>query len=219
MAAAERREDQTPHFNNMSKSSLRRRVHHLPLSFAARTAGALLLACLASAFFYGSAEGQSEQPSEYQLKAAFLFNFTKFVEWPDSSFEDPQAPIVLGIIGDDPFGDNLARIIAGQKVQGRSLVIRKERWGDDLRRCHVLFVSASEHEHSARILGSVQSANVLTVSDVEGFAEAGGVIEFVTQEKRVRFIVNLDAATQSKLRLSAKLLALARVIGHSQAAR
>lgn len=199
--------------------ALRRRIHQRRLSFAARTGDALLLAFLAGVFFGGKAKGQSEQPSEYQLKAAFLFNFTKFVEWPDSSFEDPQAPIVLGIIGDDPFGDTLARIIAGQKVQGRSLVIRKERWGDELRLCHVLFVSASEHERSSRILGSVRSASVLTVSDMEGFTEAGGVIEFVTQENRVRFIVNLDAATQSKLRLSAKLLALARVIGHSQAAR
>ena len=183
-----------------------------------RTAGFILAASLAGMFLYSTAGGQTE-PSEYQLKAAFLFNFTKFVEWPANSFEDSQAPIVLGIIGEDPFGDDLARMIAGQKVQGRGLVVRRERWGDDLRRCHVLFISASEHEHSSRILGSVQSAGVLTVSDMEGFAEAGGMIEFVTQENRVHFIVNLDAATQSKLRLSAKLLALARVIGHSQAAR
>ena len=110
-------------------------------------------------------------------------------------------------------------MIMGQKVQGRSLVIRKERIGDDLRRCHVLFVSLSEREHAARILASVQAAGVLTVSDIEGFAEAGGVMQFVTEEDRVRFLVNLDAATQARLRLSAKLLALASVIRHSQEAR
>jgi hypothetical protein len=199
---------------------LKRKQRYLRLNCNARTAG-LVAACLAGLLVCGIASAQSEpsEPSEYQVKAAFLFNFTKFVEWPEGSFEDPQAPIVVGIIGDDPFGDDLERIIAGQKVQGRGLVIRRERWGDDLRRCQVLFVSASEHEHSSRILGSVQSAGVLTVSDMEGFAEAGGVIEFVTQENRVRFIVNLDSATQSKLHLSAKLLALARVIGHSQVER
>lgn len=197
---------------------LKRTRHYPRWTFDARTAGWLVAASLAGLFVCSVASAQSDL-SEYQVKAAFLFNFTKFVEWPDGSFEDPQAPIVVGIIGDDPFGDDLGRIIAGQKVQGRSLVIRRERWGDDLRRCHVLFVSASEHEHSSRILGSVQSASVLTVSDMEGFAKAGGMIEFVTEENRVRFIVNLDSANQSKLRVSAKLLALARVIGHSQAAR
>lgn len=197
---------------------LKRPRHYWGLTFDVRTAGWLVAASLAGLFVCSVVSAQSDL-SEYQVKAAFLFNFTKFVEWPDGSFENPQAPIVVGIIGDDPFGDDLGRIIAGQKVQGRSLVIRRERWGDDLRRCQVLFVSASEHEHSARILGSVQSAGVLTVSDMEGFAEAGGVIEFVIEEKRVHFIVNLDAATQGRLRMSAKLLALARVIGHSQAER
>jgi len=197
---------------------LKRTRHYLGWTLHTRTAGFFAAASLAGLFVCSVVSPQSD-PSEYQVKAAFLFNFTKFVEWPEGSFEDPQAPIVVGIIGDDPFGDDLGRIIAGQKVQGRSLVIRRERWGDDLRRCHVLFISASEHERSARILGSVQSAGVLTVSDTEGFAEAGGVIEFVIVQNRVRFIVNLDAATQGRLRMSAKLLALARVIGHSQAER
>ncbi len=197
---------------------LKRIQHCAGLTFHARKAGFFVAASLAGLFVCSLAAAQSDL-TEYQVKAAFLFNFTKFVEWPDGSFEDAQAPIVVGIIGDDPFGDDLGRIIAGQKVQGRSLVIRRERWGDDLRRCHVLFVSASEHEHTSRILGGVQSAGVLTVSDMEGFAEAGGVIEFVIERNRVRFIVNLDAANQSKLRVSAKLLALARAIGHSQTER
>ena len=148
-----------------------------------------------------------------------MFNFTKFVEWPEGSFNDPAAPIVIGIIGDDPFGDSLMRIVAEQTVQGRWIVIRKERFGDDLRRCHVLFISTSERQHSAQILTSLRDASVLTVSDIDGFAEAGGAMQFVTEENRVRFVVNLDAARQSKLRVSAKLLALARVIHSAQAAR
>jgi uncharacterized protein DUF4154 len=162
---------------------------------------------------------QSDQPSEYEVKAAFLFNFTKFVEWPDGSFNDPHAPIVIGIIGDDPFGESLIRIVGGQKAQGRAIVIIRYRRGDDLRRCHILFISASERQHSAQIVASLRDASVLTVSDIDGFAEAGGAMQFVMQESRVRFVVNLDAATQSKLRVSAKLLVLARVINHGEAAR
>ena len=187
--------------------------------FVLRMAGWFLCAVAAGAFFCGIAAAQSGQPSEYEVKGAFLFNFTKFVEWPDSSFSNAQAPIVIGIIGEDPFGDSLLRIIGGQKAQGRAILIIKYRRGDDVRRSHVLFISTSERQHSAEILAGLQDASVLTVSDIDGFAEAGGTMQFVMQENRVHFIVNLDAATQSKLRVSAKLLALARVINHNRAAR
>jgi len=184
-----------------------------------RTAAWFLSALAAGVLFCCVAAAQSGQPSEYEVKAAFLFNFTKFVEWPDSTFSGPQAPIVIGIIGDDPFGDGLIRIVAGQKAQGRAIVIIKYRYGDDLRRCQVLFISASERLRSGEILAKLQDASVLTVSDIDGFAEAGGMMQFVMQESRVHFVVNLDAATQSKLHVSAKLLALARVINHNEAAR
>jgi YfiR/HmsC-like len=189
----------------------------LQLQFALRTAAWCLFVFALGAFLCVLAAAQSGQPSEYEVKAAFLFNFTKFVEWPDSSFNSPQVPIVIGIIGEDPFGDSLTRIVAGQKVQGRAIVITKYRRGDDLRRCHILFISASERQHSALILAGLQGAGVLTVSDIDGFAEAGGVMQFVMQENRVRFVVNLGAATQGKLRVSAKLLALAQVVNHGQA--
>jgi hypothetical protein len=198
---------------------LRPQPHFLRRRFALRTAGGFLPALAAGVLFCAIGAAQSDQPSEYEVKAAFLFNFTKFVEWPDGSFEDAHAPIVIGIIGDDPFGDGLIRIVAGQKVQGRAIVIIKYRRGDDLRRCHILFISASERQHSAQILVGLKDASVLTVSDLDGFAAAGGVMQFVMEENRVRFVVNLDAATQGKLRVSAKLLALAQVVNHGQAAR
>jgi hypothetical protein len=182
---------------------------------------AWFLGALAAILFCcGIAAAQSGRQEEYEVKAAFLINFAKFVEWPDSSFDGPQAPLVFGVIGGDhELAFHLRRLSAGQKVQGRNIVIREGRFGDDVRHCHILFVSGSEYQHTAQILASLQDASVLTVSDIDGFAEAGGAMQFVTQEKRVRFIVNLDAATQSKLRLSAKLLALARVINHNVAAR
>jgi hypothetical protein len=182
-------------------------------------AGWLQVALAAGVLFCAGAKAQSDQPSEYEVKAAFLFNFTKFVEWPDASFADPHAPIAIGIIGEDPFGDSLMRIVAGQKAQGRAIVIIKYRRGDDLRHCQILFISASERQHTTQILAGLQDAGVLTVSDIDGFAAAGGVMQFVMQENRVRFVVNLEAATQRKLRVSAKLLALAQVVNRSETAR
>jgi uncharacterized protein DUF4154 len=181
--------------------------------------GWILSALIVGVFVCAIAAAQSDQPGEYDVKAAFLFNFTKFVEWPENAFVDSNAPIVIGVIGEDPFGESLVRIVAGQKAQGRGIEIAKYRYGDNLRRCHVLFISASERQHRAPILASLQEASVLTVSDIDGFAEAGGAIQFVVQENRVRFVVNLEVATQGKLRVSAKLLALARVINRSEAAR
>jgi hypothetical protein len=166
------------------------------------------------------APAQSYRSSEDELKAVSLLNLTKFVEWPDGSFDDAQAPIMFGILGGDPWvGLHLRRMAAGEKLQGRNVVIRNKRFGDDLRGCHVLFVGTSERQHIPQILASLQSANVLTISDLKGFADAGGVVQMEMEQGRARFVVNLDAATQSKLHFSAKLLALARVINHSEAAR
>ena len=156
-------------------------------------------------------EAQSSEPTEYQVKAAFLFNFTKFIDWPDMAFANAHAPIVLGIVGDDPFGSDLGQTVAGQVVKGRPISIQKYRFGDDLRRYHILFVSPSEQTHIPNILLSVQGGNVLTVSDVDRFTDAGGVVQFVVEQSRVHFIVNWDASTKAHLEISAKLLALARV--------
>jgi uncharacterized protein DUF4154 len=193
--------------------------YRLQCWFAGRMVDWLIAGLVAGTLICGVANAQSGEPNEYEVKAAFLFNFTKFVEWPDTSFSDPHAPILLGIIGDDPFGESLTTIVAGQKVEGRTIIIQKHRYGDDLRHCQILFVSASERAHVAQILASVQLAGVMTVSDIDGFAEAGGLMQFVIEENRVRFLVNLDVAKQSKLRVSAKLLALAHVVHSGQAVR
>ena len=191
---------------------------HLP--GALRTVGWFMFALATGVLLSGIAIAQASRPGEYEVKAAFLLNFAKFVEWPDSSFDGPQAPIIFGVIGGDhELAFNLRRISAGQRVQGRDIVVREARFGDDVRRCHVLFVSASERQRAAQILAGLQDASVLTVSDIDGFAEAGGAMQFVTEDNRVHFIVNLSAATQSKLRVSAKLLALAHLVTHNEAAK
>ena len=193
--------------------------HRLQLPFVLRAAGWLLLALVAGGLSSSMGAAQSDQPSEYEVKAAFLFNFTKFVEWPEDSFSDPHAPIVIGIIGEDPFGGSLPGIIAGQRVQGRPIAIMNYHRGDDLRRCHILFVSDSERLYTAQILTGLQDASVLTVSDINGFAAAGGMMQFVKQGNRIHFVVNLNAAMQTRLRVSAKLLALAQVVNRNQSTR
>lgn len=150
--------------------------------------------------------------SEYQVKAAYLFNFLKFVEWPADSFGDPLAPMVIGVVGDDPFGSSLPELVIGKTVQGRDLVLRKYRAGDDLRGAHLLFISASERKQLPQILSSVRGSSVLTVADTEGFLEAGGMIQFLNANEQIHFAINVDALKGSRLKLSSKLLNLAKAV-------
>ena len=156
--------------------------------------------------------GQISQLTPSEVKAGFLLNLAKFVEWPDTAFQSTREPITFGIIGADPLGNALSRAVYGQSIKGRTVTVRKYTFGDDLRGCQVLFVSASEQARLPQILSSVLGASVLTVSDAQRFAEAGGVVQMAVEEDRVHFSVNRDAAMAAKLQISAKLLTLSRVI-------
>ena len=174
----------------------------------------IILAVLVCAHIVAApnAHAQDALP-EYQVKAAYLFNFLKFVEYPNESFIDPLAPIVIGVIGDDPFGNALPQVVIGKTVQGRDLVIHVYRIGEDLRGAHILFISASERKRLPMILSSLRGSSVLTVADTEGFLEAGGMIQFLSENDRVRFAINVDATSRAKLKMSSKLLSLARAVG------
>jgi len=156
---------------------------------------------------------QSDSPSEYQVKAAFLYNFAKFVEWPADAFPDSTSPFVFGIVGDDPFEGELTGMISEKSLNGRRVVVRRFRRGEDLRQCHVLFISSSEKKFLTLILESVRGSSVLTVADTDGFARQGGIIGLVLEENRVRLEINPQAAEHSHLKISSKLLALARIVG------
>ena len=156
-----------------------------------------------------------EALSEYQVKAAYLFNFLKFVEFPGESFADPLAPFVIGVVGEDPFGNALPQVVIGKTVQGRDLVIRLYHAGEDLRGAHILFISASERKRLPMIFSGLRGSSVLTVGDTPGFLDAGGVIQFVNENDRIRFAINLDAAGRARLKMSSKLLSLAKVVGGS----
>jgi hypothetical protein len=173
----------------------------------------LIIFVAAILFFICSPALAQEALSEYQVKAAYLFNFLKFVEYPTESFADPLAPIVIGVVGDDPFGSMLPQVVTGKTVQGRDLVIHLYRTGDDVRRAHILFISTSERKRLPMILSGLNGSSVLTVSDVAGFLDAGGMIQFLNENGRVRFAINVDATNRGKLKLSSKLLSLAKIVG------
>jgi hypothetical protein len=156
---------------------------------------------------------QSDGYGDYEVKAAFLFNFAKFVEWPADAFERTDTPIVIGVVGDSPMGAALERTVEGKQVNGRSLVVRRLRWDDDTKNRQILFVSAADETHVHRFLDRLKGQSVLTVGDMPGLARRGVVINFVLEQNRVRFEINVEAARRARLALSSKLLSLARIVG------
>jgi hypothetical protein len=174
-------------------------------------AGIVLLAALLPAWLPTFARGGPPSAKEYAVKAAFLFNFAKFVEWPADAFADPASPLVLCVLGEDPFGDALTAL-KGKTVNGRPLSIRYATTLDGLGRCHLLFICSSEKPFLPGILGATKGSNILTVGDVEDFARDGGIINLVNEENRVGIEVNLEAAQRTRLKVSSKLLGLARIV-------
>ena len=145
---------------------------------------------------------------DYQVKAVFLFNFAQFVTWPS---QESSTPLIIGILGDDPFGSYLDETVRGEKVNNRSLTIQRFRRGAEPRNCNILFISQSERDRVAQIISSFKGRSVLTVSDIEGFADLGGMIQFFTERSKIRMRINLDAVKAANLKVSSKLLRVAEV--------
>ena len=157
----------------------------------------------------------SSNSSEYLIKAGFIFNFAKFVDWPPATFAQPDSPIVIGILGTDPFGAIIDQIVQEKKIGGRGFVVRRLKWGTDLKdlkECKILFVGASERVHIDELVQIVKGLPILTVGETPGFAERGGMIRLVLEDNKVRFEVNVEAARQAGLTISSRLLTLARII-------
>lgn len=152
----------------------------------------------------------SPQPLEYQVKAAFLLNFPKFVQWPTAAFEDASSPIAICILGNDPFGATLDRLVEGETVNGRKLVVRRIHHAPAPGSCQVLFIGRSEPDAS-KVLAGV-GPGVLTVGEGEDFLDQGGIVAFVIENRRVRFDINQAAAARASLVLSSRLLNVARSV-------
>ena len=168
------------------------------------------LPAMALAFLAALPPQARAQVSEYELKAAFLSRFAEFVTWPSKAFSGPGAPIVIGVMGDDPFGGALEREVKGKTVSDRKVVIRRVRSTDDLKNCHIAFISNSERSRFGEIVASLGGTNVLTVGDTEQFAQQGGAIGFKMIGAAVRFEINNGAAQRAGLALSSRLLKLGR---------
>lgn len=159
-----------------------------------------------------TAAAQAPRAPEYEVKAAFLYNFAKFVDWPPRAFPDPSAPLHICVLGRDPFGDTLSKLLEGKSISGRPIASRLLQSPAEARLCHILFISRSEPEFLKQALAPIRDLAVLTVGESDDFLPLGGMINFVLEQDRVRFEINLDAAERHRLKLSSKLLAVARVV-------
>ena len=157
--------------------------------------------------------GRAQEPSrEYQLKAAFLYNFAQFVKWPSDSFPNADAPFSIGILGDDPFGSALEETVQGETVNNHRLRIVHGQTLEDLKDCQLIFICKSEEDHVAEIFSELDSKPILTVSEIDSFAQDGGIIDFYLQGDKVRFEINPGSAERRRLKISSQLLTLGKIV-------
>ena len=156
--------------------------------------------------------GQEGSVDEYKLKAAMLYNLTQFVEWPNSAYADSHAPVILCILGQDPFANSLASSIPKGTEKGRAVLIRHLQSDTEFQGCHILYISSSERKTTAHIFSTLHGSCVLTVGEMAQFAAHGGIIQFALEDQFVHFDINVDAASRAGLKISSKLLALAQIV-------
>jgi len=172
------------------------------------------LALIAAVLLAASARAQV---ADYQVKAAFLYNFAKFVEWPPQVFKTARDPIAICVLGKNPVGNVLDEVVAGKAVEGRTFLVRQINEFNPGCNCQILFVSASERKRFHPMAASMKGAGILTVGEAQDFAAEGGVINFKLEAGRIRLEINLEAAEQSQLRISSKLLSLAQIVKSEKA--
>jgi hypothetical protein len=175
----------------------------------------VLAAALMTSSIGGNNYGADQSFSESQIKAAFLFNFTKFVEWPSDAFQDANSPIVIGTIAADPITSALETITRGKSVSGRAIVIKRIQPNEDTGPCHVLFVGVADKRQLTTVMNKVSHSSVLTVGDLDEFYKKGGIVHFFLENDQVRFEINLGAAESVRLKISSKLLTMARSVRRS----
>jgi len=156
--------------------------------------------------------GVTAAPHEYQVKAAFLLNFTRFVEWPASAFSAPESPFVVGVFGHDPFGADLDRMVTGESVNGRPLTVRRVRSAAEASKCQILFIHQSEDRRLDELMAALDRHSTLTVSDLPGAAQRGVMIRLVTEGGHVRMRVNVESARAAALLISSNLLRSAEIV-------
>jgi YfiR/HmsC-like len=159
-----------------------------------------------------TALSQNGEGAEYPVKLAFLYNFTKFIEWPPESYRAPSAPLLICIVGHDPFSQVLEGELRTRNVGGHPVEVRTLKPNDKLSLCQIVFVPATEKEHAVRIVSGLKGSNTLTVGETDGFAVQGGIINLTVEANKVHFEVNRLAAERAGLKISSKLLSIAKIV-------
>jgi hypothetical protein len=155
---------------------------------------------------------RADEPSrEYKVKAAFIYNFARFIEWPPEVFADSEAPFVVAVVGKDPFDGALEQVASGKKIGARRVEIRHFDSIDDIGPCQILFVPITDDDSEARTIRKIENGHVLSIGEGEAFTANGGTLRFFSEDNKIRFEVNTDAADRASLRISSKLLNLARI--------
>lgn len=178
--------------------------------FAVALVSLLFFACTAAL------GADAAQTKEYQIKAAFVLNFAKFLEWPEGRFEGSDQPISIGVVGETPLTAELQSIVKDRKVRGRSVLVKSATSADDVRNVHLLFVGAGQSAAFGGIRTAAQSGSVLTVGESPEFEAAGGIITFLIEGDKVRFAINMSSAEQAHLKISAQLQQLATSVRRTQ---
>ena len=169
---------------------------------------------MAAGWLDGTSVSIAEEPipSEYQVKAAFLINFPKYVDWPAEAFAETNSPVILAVPGDTKVAGEIQKVIAGRTVNGRKIVLKRLASGEESGVCQILFISAAEQLHSPKLLAKLNAGGVLTVGESDEFLELGGIINLARRDQKIALEVNLAAADKARIKISSKLLAVATVL-------
>ena len=173
---------------------------------------AMIVALVIAGTIPSHTSAQIREASEYEVKALFLYNFAKFVEWPPNTSRQLSDPMTICVFGEDPFGPILDDAVRGKRIGSHKFVIRRIQAAQSANGCQIAFISTSERKHVRSVLATVGGEGVLTVGEMDDFAAIGGVINLVIEAGRVHFEVNVDAAERAGLKISSKLLTLAKIV-------
>ena len=177
----------------------------------ARVTAIVLLALIAVGRPAAAVDSSPRSP-EYLIKAAYLYNFAMFVEWPAEAFRAADSPIVIGIVGSDPFGWAIDRIVQDTRINKRRIVVERLQSNQDVRHCHIVVVSASDTARISELAQRLDGMAILIVGDTADAARRGGTVDFTVNDNKVGFEINLDAARRARLTISSKMLSLARIV-------
>lgn len=181
-----------------------------PIGFILLKLTHLIIAlCLWGSF---ATESFAQRATEYEVKAAFLYNFARFVTWPDSTFKEAHTPLVIGVYGKDPFGSTLEQTIRDKTAQNQPIVIQHYQDIEDTLTCHILFIGPTEPKELSSLFKHLQTKSILTVGEQNDFCQNGGMVNFILVNRRVRFEINPQAIERSTLSISSRLLKLAQIV-------